>query len=171
MRQDDETAAPIDMNDMNDIVAQLTESNGFLIAALGQESRRRFIAHINRWDLGWPHQSVLGALLNAGPDGVTSQKRLSAFVHVDPRNLVAILDTLEERKLVERAPNPQDRRSYGVALTQSGVRLARELRAASEQLERDFFACLSQSEQKSLHELLLKLYRGIEGMDDGKSTE
>jgi len=71
----------------------------------------------------------------------------------------------------ERASNPQDRRSYGVALTQSGVHLARELRAASEQLERDFFASLSQSEQESLHVLLLKLYRGSEGMDDGKSTE
>src|SRR5215831_6830192 len=97
VRHDDETAAP---NDMNDMEAQLTDSSGYLIAALGQESRRRFIAHINRWDLGWPHQSVLGALLNAGPDGVTSQKRLSAYVHVDPRNLVAILDTLEERNLV-----------------------------------------------------------------------
>ena len=171
MQQGAETAASNDTNDTNDTVAHLTESNGFLLAALGQESRRRFVAHINRWDLGWPHQSVLAALLNAGPDGVTSQKRLSAYVHVDPRNLVAILDTLEERKLIERASNPQDRRSYGVALTQSGVHLARELRAASEQLERDFFASLSQSEQESLHVLLLKLYRGSEGMDDGKSTE
>ena len=170
MQQDDETAAPNDMNDTDDMVAQLTESNGFLIAALGQESRRRFIAHINRWDLGWPHQSVLGALLNAGPGGVTSQKRLSAHVHVDPRNLVAILDTLEERNLVQRAPNPQDRRSYEVALTQGGVHLARELRAASEQLERNFFASLSQAEQESLHELLLKLYRDIEGMDNGTPT-
>src|SRR5262249_25050372 len=149
MQQDHETEEHndmSDMSDMSDMVAQLTESSGFLIAALGQESRRRFIAHINRWDLGWPHQSVLGALLNAGPDGVTSQKPLSAYVHVDPRNLVAILDALEERELVKRAPNPQDRRSSGVALTQGGVHLARELRAAGAQVERDFFASLSPAE-------------------------
>ena len=165
MPSEDDMAAP------DDILAHLSESNGFLIAVLGQESRRRFMAHINRWDLGWPHQSVLGALLNAGPDGVTSQRRLSAYVHIDPRNLVTILDALEGRQLVERTPNPQDRRSYGITLTQSGARLASELRTASAQLESDFFACLSEAEQESLHQLLLKLYRGIEGIDDGKSAE
>jgi DNA-binding MarR family transcriptional regulator len=168
MRRDDEPAAPGDADDM---VERLTESNGFLIAALGQESRRRFMAHVNRWDLGWPHQSVLGALLNAGPDGMASQKRLSAYVLIDPRNLVAILDTLEERKLIERTPNPQDRRSYGIRLTQSGADLARELRAAGDQLERDFFASLSQAEQDAFHQLLLKLYRGIEGAEDGHPAE
>jgi MarR family transcriptional regulator, lower aerobic nicotinate degradation pathway regulator len=165
MQQEDETTA------LNDIVADLIESNGFLIAVLGQESRRRFMAHVNQWDLGWPHQSVLGALLNAGPDGTASQKRLSAYVHIDPRNLVAILDTLEERKLIERAPNPQDRRSYGIRLTQSGAHLARELRAAGAQLERDFFAGLTQAEQDGLHQLLLKLYREIEGSKDDKPAE
>jgi DNA-binding MarR family transcriptional regulator len=165
MQQEDDPTA------LNDIVAHLTESNGFLIAVLGQESRRRFMAHVNRWDLGWPHQSVLGALLSAGPDGTASQKRLSAYVHIDPRNLVAILDTLEERKLIERAPNPQDRRSYGIRLTQSGAHLARELRDTGAQLERDFFASLTQAEQDSLHQLLLKLYGGIEGSEDGHPAE
>jgi DNA-binding MarR family transcriptional regulator len=165
MPQEEETIAP------NDMVAHLTESNGFLIAVIGQESRRRFVAHVNRWDLGWPHQSVLGALLHLGPDGTASQKRLSEYVHIDPRNLVAILDTLEERTLVERVPNPQDRRSYGITLTRSGARLARELRAIGAQLEHDFFACLSQAEQDILHQLLLKLYRGIEGIEDGQPAE
>jgi DNA-binding MarR family transcriptional regulator len=168
MQQDDEKMAP---NDRNDMVERLTDSNGFLIAALGQESRRRFMAHANRSDLGWPHQSVLGALLSAGPDGMASQKRLSAYVHIDTRNLVAILDTLEERKLIERTPNPQDRRSYGIRLTQSGADLAGELRAAGAQLERDFFASLTQAEQDTLHQLLLKLYRRIEGAEDGHLAE
>jgi DNA-binding MarR family transcriptional regulator len=168
MRHEDETTKSTDMDDM---VAQLTESNGFLIAALGQESRRRFMAHVNRWDLGWPHQSVLGALLNAWPEGTTSQKQLSVYVHIDPRNLVTILDTLGARKLIERTPNPQDRRSYGIQLTPGGADLARELRAAGAQLERDFFAILSQAEQDTLHQLLLKLYRGIEGMNDGHTEK
>src|SRR5262245_10215455 len=103
----------------NDMLAQLTESNGFLIAMIGNESRRRVMAQVNRWDVGWPHQRVLSALLALGPDGTASQKHLSACVQVDPRNLVAILDTPEERKLVERVPNPKDRRSYGITLTQS----------------------------------------------------
>jgi len=165
MQEEDETLAP------DDIESNLASSDGFLIAVLGQESRRRFMECVNRWELGWPHQSVLGALLNSGSDGMASQKRLSAQVHIDPRNLVAILDTLEERKLIERAPNPQDRRSYGIRLTPGGADLARELRATGAQLERDFFASLTQAEQDTLHQLLLKLYRGIEGIDDGHAAK
>lgn len=146
----------------NDIEDQLIESNGFLLAAIGQESRRQWMEHISRWDLGWPHQSVLGALLTSGDEGTASQKRLSEFVGIDPRNLVAILDVLEKRRLVERMSNPRDRRTSGVKLTEAGASLAHELRAAAVELERSFFASLSQDEQNTLHQLLLKLYRGIE---------
>src|SRR5215469_2697386 len=91
----------------NDIEDQLIESNGFLLAALGQESRRQWMQQVSRWDLGWPHQSVLGALLPMGAAGTASQKRLSEFVGIDPRNLVVILDELETRQLVERTSNPR----------------------------------------------------------------
>jgi DNA-binding MarR family transcriptional regulator len=147
----------------NDLEGQLIESNGFLLAAIGQESRRQWMEHVSRWDLGWPHQSVLGALLSSGDEGAASQKRLSEFVGIDPRNLVAILDVLEQRHLVERIANPRDRRTSGVKLTEAGRSLARELRAAAVELERRFFASLSQDEQDTLHQLLLKLYRGSEG--------
>ena len=146
----------------NDIDDQLIESTGYLLAAIGQESRRQWMEHVSRWDLGWPHQSVLGALLTSGDEGTASQKRLSEFVGIDPRNLVAILDVLEKRRLVERTSNPRDRRTSGVKLTQTGASLARELRAAAVALERRFFASLSQDEQNTLHQLLLKLYRGVE---------
>lgn len=147
---------------------QLIESNGFLLAALGQESRRQWMEHISRWDLGWPHQSILGALLSLGDEGTASQKRLSEFVGIDPRNLVPLLDVLEKRRLVERIANPRDRRTSGVKLTEAGVSLARELRAAAVELERSFFARLSQDEQHLLHQLLLKLYQGTE---DDNATE
>ncbi|HEV2237047.1 MAG TPA: MarR family transcriptional regulator [Ktedonobacterales bacterium] len=144
-----------------DITDQLAESTGFLLAELGQESRHRFMAHVNRQELGWPHQSVLSALLDLAQAGATSQKQLGEFAHVDPRNLVAILDALEARALVERVPVPADRRRSGIRLTDGGARLARELRATGAALERDFLAALNQAEQDTLHQLLVKLYRGI----------
>ena len=48
------------------------------------------------------------------------------------------------------------------------ARLAREILAAGAELEHNFLACLSRAEQDTLHELLLKLYRGIE---HGQSAE
>jgi DNA-binding MarR family transcriptional regulator len=144
----------------DDFEARLSESTGFLLAVIGQESRRRFMAQVSRWSIGWPHQSVLGALLALGDDGASSQKQLSAYVRVDPRNLGIILDTLEEAHLIERMANPKDRRSYGIRLTESGVGLAREIQAAGAKLESDFLACLTETEQRTLHRLLLKLHQG-----------
>jgi DNA-binding MarR family transcriptional regulator len=155
----DEARVP---NVPDDLEAQLSESSGFLLAMLGQESRRRFTAQVSRWSIGWPHQSVLSALLRLGDRGVPSQKQLSEYARVDPRNLVAILDTLEEGHLIERVPNPTDRRSYGIQLTARGVSLAHEIRAAGLRLESDFFACLTEAEQRTLHRLLLKLHRGTD---------
>jgi DNA-binding MarR family transcriptional regulator len=156
-----------DASARRDVTDQLAESSGFLLAELGQESRRRFMAHVSRWELGWPHQSVLSALLDLAQAGAASQKQLSEFARIDPRNLVAILDALEARTLVERVPVPADRRRSGIRLTESGARLAHELRAAGAALERDFLAPLSQAEQTTLHQLLLKLYRRIEDGDTG----
>ena len=124
------------------VIEQLTESSGFLLAELGQESHDRFMAHVNRHELGWPHQSVLTALLDLREDGATSQKQLGEFARIDPRNLVAILDALEARALVERVPIPADRRRSGIRLTERGGQLARELRATGVALEREFLAPL-----------------------------
>jgi DNA-binding MarR family transcriptional regulator len=144
----------------NDFEAQLSESTGFLLAVIGQESRRRFMAQVSRWSIGWPHQSVLGALLGLGDDGAPSQKQLSEYVRVDPRNLGVILDTLEAAHLIERVANPRDRRSYRIRLTESGAGLAREIQAAGAKLESDFLAGLTEIEQRTLHQLLLKLHQG-----------
>jgi MarR family transcriptional regulator, lower aerobic nicotinate degradation pathway regulator len=146
----------------SNIETKLSESSGFLLAMLGQESRRRFMVEVNRRELGWPHQSVLGALLTLHGAGTTSQRQLGEYVGIDPRNLVAILDVLEERQLVERVPDPADRRRSGVRLTERGAELASELRLMGDSLEREFFSSLSPAERDTLHRLLLKLYRGIE---------
>lgn len=151
-----------DTSPPSDFEAQLTKSSGFLITMLGQESRRRFMAYVSSQNIGWPHQSVLGILLDLGSEGTASQRELGEAAHIDPRNLVAILDTLAERDLIERVPDSLDRRRAGIRLTEGGSRLARELRATSARLESDFFAGLSRAERATLHRLLLKLYRGIQ---------
>jgi len=138
---------------------RLTGSNGFLIAMLGQESRRRFMAHVSQWEVGWPHQRVLSALLELGAGGTTSQRQLSELADIDPRNIVPVIDLLEQRRLIERVPDPSDRRRSGAALTDDGARLARKIHDAAVMLERQMFSGLSADEQDTLHDILLKLYR------------
>lgn len=67
-----------------------------------------------------------------------SQRELADFLRLDPSQVVALIDDLQEDGLVERQPDPRDRRANVVVATDAGVRLHRiahrSARAAEERL-------------------------------------
>jgi len=78
-------------------------------------------------------------LVIAGP-GDVSQNEMADLCGLDPSSLVAVLDGLERRGLLQRQRNPNDRRVQWVQRTEKGERLfARALpraqRAEAQQLE------------------------------------
>ncbi|SRR6266550_10342 len=146
----------------NSVLSKLLASNGFLIATLGAESRRRFMHTVSQWEVGWSEQSVLTALLDLSGSSPITQKQVADFVNVDPRNLVSVIDSLQKRNLAERTPHPDDRRSYHLRLTEAGASLAHKLRAESIKLEDDMFGSLSGDERATLNQLLVKLYKSTE---------
>ena len=120
------------------------------------------MAHVSQWEVGWPHQRVLSALLELGAGGTTSQRQLSELADIDPRNIVPVIDLLEQRQLIERVPDPSDRRKSGATLTDDGAKLARKIHDAAVMLEQQMFSGLSADEQDTLHDILLKLYRIVQ---------
>lgn len=104
------------------------------------------------------HFGLLSAL---GEHGLVSQQQLSRVMGVDPRNAVPIIDELEKGKLIERRPDPHDRRRYNVTLTQTGRRMMLRLRRDGAELEEEMLKGLSNEERASLHELLMKLFVAI----------
>jgi MarR family transcriptional regulator, lower aerobic nicotinate degradation pathway regulator len=92
-----------------------------------------------------------------------SQQQLSRAVGVDPRNAVPVIDLLQQRHLVERRPDPTDRRRYAVALTARGRRTLDELRRAGEDVEDELLAVLTAAERAALHRTLRKLLRAPDG--------
>jgi DNA-binding MarR family transcriptional regulator len=132
----------------------LLASTGYLLARVGSEARRRFVRKLAKRDLRLYHHAVLLAVDELGQP---SQQRLAAIIGVDPRNLVSTIDFLEQRGLVRRAPDPNDRRRHGIALTAEGRLILRQLRHAADQLEQDYLSPLSASEKVVLHDMLLRL--------------
>src|SRR5712692_2616515 len=104
----------INMKHDNDIICGLeTEprvllaSTGYLLARVGSESRRRFVLALEERDLTLAQYGVLMILgeLKTGP-----QRELADAAGIDPRNLVPILDELENRRLIRRGSDANDRR-------------------------------------------------------------
>ncbi len=69
--------------------------------------------------------------------------RLSKVFGHKPSTLTSVLDRLEERGMLERTPNPDDRRSLLVATTPPGARVATELRAQLEEMEESIYERIS----------------------------
>jgi DNA-binding MarR family transcriptional regulator len=77
---------------------------------------------------------VLAQVARRGPTPITTLHH--EFGH-KRSTLTNIIDRLEQRRLVRREPNPNDRRSFVVHLTASGRRMARRVTDVLDELERD----------------------------------
>jgi DNA-binding MarR family transcriptional regulator len=126
----------------------------FLLAQVGAHAAIRFGERISRLNLTPPDAGILRML--GASDGL-SQQELSARLGIHPSRLVAILDALEERRLVERRPNTDDRRQHALHLTQKGQGTLTEIgRVGREHLE-SLCAGLTGVEREQLGELLQKI--------------
>ncbi len=70
--------------------------------------------------------------------------------------VTGLLQKLEEKKLLERVPHPEDRRSKLLVLTDHALALREELLALAESLEAQMTARLSAEERRLLATLLTK---------------
>lgn len=94
-------------------------------------------------------------LIEANP-GVT-QSRLARTVDLDRSTMVGVLNTLEERKLVERRRGAADRRTNSLWLTRRGRALLAGAKKKIAVHERRIASRLSAAERARLIRLLAKL--------------
>ena len=86
-----------------------------------------------------------------------SQRELAAFLQLDPSQVVALVDDLEERGLVERLPDPTDRRANVVVATEAGLAKVEAARRVVQDVDSRTYASLSDSEREQLTALLKRL--------------
>lgn len=98
--------------------------------------------------------AVLHVLDEADP---LSQQEAARRLRIDRTTMVALIDTLEGKKLVSRRPHPDDRRKNMVELTTRGRDTLREGGQAVEEAERAFLAKLPPNDATLLRELLDRL--------------
>ncbi|GGF39291.1 transcriptional regulator [Aliidongia dinghuensis] len=99
-----------------------------------------------------PGQFGTLALIAANPG--LSQTALGTALGIDRSSVVPLIDKLERRGLVERAPHPRDRRSHALRLTGAGTALFEDAREAVARHEAHIFAPLAPAERETLARLL-----------------
>jgi DNA-binding MarR family transcriptional regulator len=82
---------------------------------------------------------------------------LSEYLRIVPRSATEVVDGLVEACLVERRPDPGDRRAILVAPTSRGEEVAAKIRAARAAEAEGFFARLDEADRASLARILRTL--------------
>lgn len=135
----------------------------YLESLIGYNARRAALATIEVflqkmavYDLRPVDFSVL-SLITHNP-GITS-RQLCSTLGILPPNLVGMVNALEGRELIARAPHPRDRRATSLHLTENGRKLMRKAERTAAELEAQVASRLTAAESRTLIRLLQKVYR------------
>jgi DNA-binding MarR family transcriptional regulator len=128
--------------------------SAFLLTQLGTHCAQAFAQRIGELDLTPPQTGLLRAVAQAPG---SSQQALAELLGTPATRLVALVDGLEQRGLVERRRNPADRRLHAVHLTDAGTALLRDIGRVAREHDDAVLASLDADERARLHDLLAKL--------------
>jgi DNA-binding MarR family transcriptional regulator len=99
--------------------------------------------------------AVLAATADYGP---VAQADLGRRLAVDPKDMVVILNHLQEAVFVLRTPDPADRRKNAITITPEGEAVLARCVALAESANAELLAPLSLTEQRQLTALLSRVH-------------
>ncbi|MCC4909411.1 MarR family winged helix-turn-helix transcriptional regulator [Microbacterium sp. cx-59] len=134
--------------------SSLTDDVSFLLARANALSLAAGNAALAPHGLKVRSYSVLALVADGARP---SQRELAAFLRLDPSQVVALVDDLQRRGLVERRPDPADRRANVVRATDAGRALHALALESARVAERTLHADLDERERAQLAGLLRRI--------------
>jgi MarR family transcriptional regulator, lower aerobic nicotinate degradation pathway regulator len=125
-----------------------------LLSLVSAQSDRLMTEGLAQADARRWHYAVLASLEEYGPG---SQATLSRRTGIYRSDMVGVLNELAERGLVERAPDPGDRRRNVITITAQGRQHLRRLDKVLDDLHNELLAPLLPAERDQFVQLLTRL--------------
>src|SRR6202158_6332050 len=135
----------------------------FLLAQLGAYAPGQFAKRLQPLGFTTAHAGIF-RIIAANPG--LSQQELAAKLGMYASRLVAVIDDLEKRGLIERQPSNTDRRLYALHFTKSGREQLSAIWAIAREHGRDLFDGLSDEERSTLTALLERVAKK-QGLQEG----
>ncbi len=98
---------------------------------------------------------VLGILADVGEP--LPPNKIAERLIISRASVTSLIDSLERRGYVRRAPHSTDRRMLLIELTDSGRKVAHDFRVVVHQQEKEWMSALTENEQTQLIDLLHRL--------------
>ncbi len=127
---------------------------GDAFGAVARRLRSAALESLAAWDVT---PSQMRAVRVLTTHGEARSSELAQHLHIAPRSATEVVDALEAKGLVERTPDPGDRRATLVSLTPRGVELSQEVRRARGLESERLFERLSRTDRDHLARILRRL--------------
>jgi DNA-binding MarR family transcriptional regulator len=133
-----------------------------LMIKLGRITLHRFTEALEPFGIRPRH---VAALIELRDRGELTQQSLCGQLHLDPTNLVAILNELEQRGFATRRRDPEDRRRHLVEVSQKGIAVLEKVSEVMDGVEDDLLEGFDASERKQLGDLLTSIWERSGGYE------
>jgi DNA-binding MarR family transcriptional regulator len=131
-----------------------TRAIGFLLAQVGAHAARRFAERLAPLGLKPSDAGILRLLNEAGG---LSQQQLASRLHMHASALVALVDDLESRGLVDRQRHAEDRRAHALHLTDKGRAMLSDIGRVAREHAESICSALTKDERETLAGLLRRI--------------
>jgi DNA-binding MarR family transcriptional regulator len=133
-----------------------------LLIKLGRITMHRFTEALEPFGIRPRH---MAALIELRDSGELTQQMLCGQLHLDPTNLVAILNELEQRGYATRRRDPEDRRRHLVEVSKKGIALMEEVSDVMDGVEDELLDGLEPARRKQLEGLLTSIWETSGGYE------
>ena len=129
-------------------------SASFLIAQVGAHASSQFAERLRKVKLAPQHAGILRIL--SAKAGIT-QQALARTLGIVASRLVVLVDEMEQRGLIERRQNPEDRRSHALYVTENGRSTLEAIGRIAREHSQALLAAISEDERQQLATLLQRI--------------
>ena len=133
-----------------------------LMIKLGRITMHRFTEALQPFGIRPRH---VAALIELRDRGELTQQALCGQLHLDPTNLVAILNELEQRGYAKRRRDPEDRRRHLVEVSNKGLAVIERVSEVMDGVEEDLLEGLEPGEREQLEGLLTSIWERSGGYE------
>src|SRR3954468_13159601 len=133
-----------------------------LMFKLGRITTHRFTEALEPFGIRPRH---VAALIELRDSGQVTQQSLCGQLHLDPTNLVAILNELEQRGYATRRRDPQDRRRHIVEISKKGIAVLDKVSKVMDGVEDDLLEGLDPREREQAAALLTTIWERSGGYE------
>jgi MarR family transcriptional regulator, lower aerobic nicotinate degradation pathway regulator len=135
---------------------------------LGRITMHRFTEALQPFGIRPRH---VAALIELRDRGELTQQALCGQLHLDPTNVVAILNDLEERGYATRRRDPQDRRRHIVEVSKKGLAVIEKVSHVMDGVEEELLEGFEPAEREQLEGLLVSIWERTGGYEEWAQVE